>query len=91
MKNGLKQHQSGGANPRTTIRTSILELIGILNGLTRDDNLVVAAARHLLSSCQVTASRSLRPVEITAIQGADFRRKPAGRRARERGSGCAGV
>ncbi|MGH7844042.1 MAG: hypothetical protein ACREQW_02560 [Candidatus Binatia bacterium] len=91
MKNRLKQRQSGAANPRNKIHTSILELIRVLNQLTRDDNLVIAAARHLLSSCRVTASRSLRPVKITAIQGADFRRKAAGYRARERGSGCASV
>jgi len=91
MKNNLKQHKRGGANPTTAIRTTILELVRVLNELTRDDNLVIAAARHLLDSCQVTASRSLRPVKITAIRGADLRRSPADRRLRERGSGCAGV
>ena len=91
MKNSLKRSASRGASPGTTIRTSILELVRVLNELTHDDNLVVAAARHLLDSCRVTAARSLRPIKITAIPGADCGRIQADRRVRERGSGCAGV
>jgi hypothetical protein len=66
MKNKLKRHIGDSANKRTTIRTSILELIRVMNELTSDDNLVVAAARHLLTLCRVTTARSLTPIKITA-------------------------
>lgn len=57
MRNRVKRAARSRNNP---IRTSILELIEILGELTSDDRLVVAAARHILTSCRAMARRAPR-------------------------------
>jgi hypothetical protein len=91
MHNSPEQRLKAKAGHKTTIHTSLLELVRVLNELTCDDNLVIAAARHLLTSSRVTAARSLRTGKITAIQYEDLQRKLSRRRARAGYSGCGNI
>jgi hypothetical protein len=46
------------------IRTNLMEIVGELAKLTDDDNLVVAAVKSIMRSCNVRTTRSLAPVKV---------------------------
>ncbi|MBI2359408.1 MAG: hypothetical protein HYV04_11010 [Deltaproteobacteria bacterium] len=63
MAQGTTQRRD--TKERTSIiHTTFLDLIRELSELTDDDNLVVAAATHLLRSCRARAPRLMAPVKV---------------------------
>ena len=46
------------------VRTSIMELVGELSKLTKDDNLVVAAVRQIFGACNVRLAGAAVPVRL---------------------------
>ena len=80
----MRQRRVGrqGLDPQASasIRTTFLELIEELAQLTKDDNLVVAAARNIFSQHHVTMTRTMAPVKlVTAAKPVVHRR--TGRRS----------
>lgn len=65
------------------IKTSILELLQTLNGLTKDDTLVMAALKSIFASYRVRFGRKLAPVRLVAGKAsmASHRRVSFGKRS----------
>lgn len=63
----MAQYKTQWSNTRaktSVIQTTFFDLIRELSDLTDDDNLVVAAAIHLLRSARARAPRLMAPVKV---------------------------